>query len=136
MTKCFWLFVQNYKLQLFYIFQYLSKNVNSMHLQYRAKRKARTKYCQMKSINLKKKTSLLSHFGNGPSQTRVSLSQYTSRIEEKQPGLHWQWRTSAPDWLASSSMAKGTVFSMVVIGHTSVNRYIRKISTITYVKVN
>lgn len=26
-----------------------------MHLQYRAKRKARTKYCQMKSINLKKK---------------------------------------------------------------------------------
>lgn len=134
MTKCFWLFVQNYKLQLFYIFQYLSKNVNSMHLQYRAKRKARKKHCQMNYINLKK-TSLLSHFGNGPSQTRVSLSQYTSSIEEKQPGLHWQWRTSAPDWLASSSSAKGTVFSVVVIGHTSVNHYIRKISTITYVKV-
>lgn len=134
MTKCFWLFVQNYKLQLFYIFQYLSKNVNSAFA-IQSKKKSKNKILSDEIYQFKKKTSLLSHFGNGPSQTRVSLSQYTSRIEEKQPGLHWQWRTSAPDWLASSSMAKGTVFSMVVIGHTSVNRYIRKISTITYVTV-
>lgn len=109
MTKCFWLFVQNHKIQLFYI------NVTFVHLQFRENKMLSDEFYK------KLRTSLLLQCGNGPSQTRVSLSQYTSRIGEKQPRLHWQWRTSAPDMLASSSLAKGTVFSVAVIGHTSVS---------------